>query len=160
MVRTMKNHVIYDYNVRWHLLLINAMEANEEHNSQWTVGHHFNAFTPICHQTPTWTNAALLPIVSEQSGKALQWDLNRNVKFCIEKNYSQCRHFVALLLAWVNTWEYILLGKMEIQRRRNWHFDSYIDGLVQDCSISSVLALEILQSCTKSCTLICSGTPL
>ena len=25
----------------------------------------------------------------------------------------------------------------------------YIDGLVQDCSISSVLALEILQSCTK-----------
>ena len=25
----------------------------------------------------------------------------------------------------------------------------YIDGLVQHCSISSVLALEILQSCTK-----------
>ena len=25
----------------------------------------------------------------------------------------------------------------------------YIDGLVQDCSISSVFALEILQSCTK-----------
>ena len=25
----------------------------------------------------------------------------------------------------------------------------YIDGLVQDCSISSALALEILQSCTK-----------
>ena len=24
-----------------------------------------------------------------------------------------------------------------------------IDGLVQDCSISSVLAMEILQSCTK-----------
>ena len=26
---------------------------------------------------------------------------------------------------------------------------SYVDGSVQDCSISSVLALEILQSCTK-----------
>ena len=25
----------------------------------------------------------------------------------------------------------------------------YIDGLVQDCSISSALAMEILQSCTK-----------
>ena len=27
--------------------------------------------------------------------------------------------------------------------------DVYIDGLVQDCSISSALALEILQFCTK-----------
>ena len=27
--------------------------------------------------------------------------------------------------------------------------DNHIDGLVQDCSISSVLAMEILQSCTK-----------
>ena len=26
---------------------------------------------------------------------------------------------------------------------------SYIDGLVQDCSIFSALAMEILQSCTK-----------
>ena len=26
----------------------------------------------------------------------------------------------------------------------------YIDGLVQDCSISSALAMEILQSCTKA----------
>ena len=25
----------------------------------------------------------------------------------------------------------------------------YIDGLVQDCSISSALAMEILQACTK-----------
>ena len=28
-------------------------------------------------------------------------------------------------------------------------FNYYIDGLVQDCSISSALAMEILQSCTK-----------
>ena len=27
--------------------------------------------------------------------------------------------------------------------------DSYIDGLVQDCSNSSALAMELLQSCTK-----------
>ena len=27
--------------------------------------------------------------------------------------------------------------------------DNFIDGLVQDCSISSALAMEILQSCTK-----------
>ena len=26
---------------------------------------------------------------------------------------------------------------------------TYIEGLVQDCSIFSVLAMEILQSCTK-----------
>ena len=29
------------------------------------------------------------------------------------------------------------------------HIYIYIDGLVQDCNISSVLAMEILQSCTK-----------
>ena len=28
-------------------------------------------------------------------------------------------------------------------------YTSYIDGLVQDCSNSSVLAMELLQSCTK-----------
>ena len=27
--------------------------------------------------------------------------------------------------------------------------DDYLNGLVQDCSISSVLAMEIMQSCTK-----------
>ena len=31
----------------------------------------------------------------------------------------------------------------------------YIDGLLQDCRISGVLAVEILQSCTKSSTGIC-----
>ena len=28
-------------------------------------------------------------------------------------------------------------------------FEGYIDGLVQDCSNSSALAMELLQSCTK-----------
>ena len=32
-----------------------------------------------------------------------------------------------------------------IDNQRNFH----IDGLVQNCNISSVLAMEILQSCTK-----------
>ena len=31
-----------------------------------------------------------------------------------------------------------------------------IDGLLQDCSISSALALEILQSCNKTWMLTCS----
>ena len=31
----------------------------------------------------------------------------------------------------------------------SWFLYHYIDGLVQDCSISSALAMEILQSCTK-----------
>ena len=31
-----------------------------------------------------------------------------------------------------------------------WLCEQYIDGLVQDCSISSANALEILQSCTKT----------
>ena len=30
-----------------------------------------------------------------------------------------------------------------------WQLELYIDGLVQDCSISSTLAMEILQSCAK-----------
>ena len=35
---------------------------------------------------------------------------------------------------------------------------SYSDGLVQDCSNSSVLAMELLQSCTKPLIyLICIG---
>ena len=29
------------------------------------------------------------------------------------------------------------------------HGDSYIDGLAQDCSNSSALAMELLQSCAK-----------
>ena len=29
------------------------------------------------------------------------------------------------------------------------YFTMYIDGLVQDCSNSSALAMELLQSCTK-----------
>ena len=28
-------------------------------------------------------------------------------------------------------------------------YDGYIDGLVQDCSNSSALAMELLQSCAK-----------
>ena len=32
----------------------------------------------------------------------------------------------------------------------NGEYEHQIDGLVQDCSISSALAMEILQSCTKS----------
>ena len=31
----------------------------------------------------------------------------------------------------------------------NGTVDKQIDGLVQDCSISTALAIEILQSCTK-----------
>ena len=34
------------------------------------------------------------------------------------------------------------------------HIISYFDGVVQDCSISSVLAMEILQSCTKPSILL------
>ena len=33
--------------------------------------------------------------------------------------------------------------------------DTYIDGLVQDCSISIANALEILQSCTKPLIYAC-----
>ena len=34
----------------------------------------------------------------------------------------------------------------------------YIDGLVQNCSISSVLAMEILQSCIEPCkTFVIAG---
>ena len=43
------------------------------------------------------------------------------------------------------------------KRGHCWHskpmmaqfIDIYIDGLVQDCSISSALGMEILQPCTK-----------
>ena len=31
----------------------------------------------------------------------------------------------------------------------NGQYDYNIDGLVQDCSISSALAMKLLQSCTK-----------
>ena len=33
--------------------------------------------------------------------------------------------------------------------RLQWNTRKYINGIVQDCSISSVLAMEILQSSTK-----------
>ena len=31
----------------------------------------------------------------------------------------------------------------------DYYFEDHIDGLVQDCSNSSVLAVQLLQSCTK-----------
>ena len=39
-----------------------------------------------------------------------------------------------------------------VDRRRAEFYKHNIVGLVQDCSISSALALEILQSCTKTST--------
>ena len=46
-------------------------------------------------------------------------------------------------------WGFTLWNKM-VTRPSNLHNENpHIDGLVQDCSISSANALEILQSCTK-----------
>ena len=38
---------------------------------------------------------------------------------------------------------------LRITRLQMLAFDPYIDGLVHDCSNSSVLAMELLQSCAK-----------
>ena len=45
----------------------------------------------------------------------------------------------------LNRWEAIIWTNVEQDLQH------HIDGLVQDCSISSAKALEILQSCTKPC---------
>ena len=49
--------------------------------------------------------------------------------------------------SWVSSQCFMLTDPMHIT---NWNKINYhIDGLVQDCSISSAFAMEILQSCTK-----------
>ena len=52
----------------------------------------------------------------------------------------------------IGTWNYFLYDNQNIPSHR-----LYIDGLMQDCSISIACALEILQSCTKPsiCRCIC-----
>ena len=42
-----------------------------------------------------------------------------------------------------------LFCKFKVWSNHLWKLQHDIDGLVQDCSISSALAMEILQSCTK-----------
>ena len=55
-------------------------------------------------------------------------------------------HYVAL---GENTFLNIVALGLEVLNWQTWHDKGYIDGSVQDCSNSSVLAMELLQSCTK-----------
>ena len=52
---------------------------------------------------------------------------------------------------WIPRTKGQLRGKCFHLMTSSFHEETpHVDGLVQDCSISSALALEILQSCTKS----------
>ena len=48
---------------------------------------------------------------------------------------------------WVSQ-QWSLVSIRQVTMYTAWHWE-YIDGLVQDCSNSSALAMELLQSCTK-----------
>ena len=54
--------------------------------------------------------------------------------------------------SWGSDWQYLSIGSELIMTQFP---DAYIDGLVPDCSNSSALAMELLQSCTKPS--ICLG---
>ena len=71
-----------------------------------------------------------------------------------------CLHYASnsvVILSWKSAWfmrrrktigsSSFLDGVNLLCPWNNLH--NYIDGLVQDCSNSSVLAMELLQSCTK-----------
>ena len=52
-----------------------------------------------------------------------------------------------------------LIGNMLLDIKIDAEIKYHIDSLVQDCSISSALAMEILQYCTKPSVLSLSEAP-
>ena len=69
---------------------------------------------------------------------------------------------------WKPHWQRSWFGNHWSQEHRAWqlrnfdnftHSGSYIDGLVQDCSISNSLAIEILQPCTQASIIIYVWAP-
>ena len=70
--------------------------------------------------------------------KDMSFDIAHNIIAC-DMQYRYCSVFWRCGINW---------------KRSMWYRD-YIDGLVQDCSNSSALAVELLQSCTEP--LICSS---
>ena len=68
-----------------------------------------------------------------------------------ERNFTFCMMSLKIIcpvssLEWVS---FVWIYWMSCVICLNILCNEYIDGLVQDCSISSALAMEILQSCTK-----------
>ena len=67
----------------------------------------------------------------------------------VDSRFASSQYETALLCNPVSHW----LGtniESALRTSSSWvSYGVYVDGLVQDCSISSALAMEILQSCTK-----------
>ena len=73
--------------------------------------------------------------------------------------FYSCDTFSQIRQGWLHHWHWgshvddseVMLKDMDKKSVPNHikHLKAYFDGLVQDCSISIALAMEILQSCTK-----------
>ena len=98
------------------------------------LGHWFN-----CKET-----ASSLAVVA-----LLHWatHLVFNTKLTWHIAYPSLLMNMSFLLGWP---QFQQLGMTLVEISQHAYTSLYNDGLVQDCSISSALAMEILQSCTKS----------
>ena len=107
------------------------------------VGLKFHRITPMILQTNIrpWRTETLIPIPSMAFSKGSKWEVTYECSLGHITRYFQRRageinSFISalqLLFVWENR-------KFSAQQ---------IDGLVQDCSISSALAMAILHSCTN-----------
>ena len=117
-------------------------------NSLWlsvaflTIGSD-HGLSPGPHQAIIWTNAGML--LTGPLGTNFSEILIAIHSFSFKQRYLKCRlensgHFVLASMCWDAL-------------RLMWHLcndvNHIVDGSVQDCSISSANALELLQSCTK-----------
>ena len=102
----------------------------------------------LVHQAITWANDDTVHWLIYASSGLVVIDVDSDMKcmvFCkkLRIRMSECL-WVKLASCTEKTW---------YREISFWGWNNHIDGLVQDCSNSSALAMELLQSCTKP--LIC-----
>ena len=118
-----------------------------------------NGLSPGWRQAIFWTNAGILligPIRANFSEILIGIDTFSSKKMHLKTSSAKCR-LICLGLNVLNAYIrfvrcYALLWSAQVDVSFiQWcpHLRVHIDGLVQDCSISSALAMEILQSCIK-----------
>ena len=76
------------------------------------------------------------------------WFVTPNMSEVLHKKYPYCLRCVVPCLGTNRQCSFI-------SRLHYCHGGNHIDGFVQDCSISSALSMEILQSCTKPSIWLC-----
>ena len=102
--------------------------------STWFVlCRHVSCFVDMVRAMSTWF-VLCRPLVSSGTDQ-------------FHRHLSELRHLPGAIF-----WSPVCLPQRQWRHTDEHRYIYHIDGLMQDCSISSALAMEILQSCTKPST--------